>query len=232
MSEDKKSLINLVPESIDNALKNLTDKPTQSIGTTLADIWNLVFGKISYVVEKQKLKYSYALQDFEKELKDKISKIPSDKEVEPDIQIVATALESSKYCIDKEELRKLFVNLITKSINKDFFKQVHPIFIDIISHLTPLDAKVLQYIYKYQEDFSIIIDVNNDIILFSLSTLEQQGLIQTNVRHQILRRFKFGEQSYDSEIEPFITKMNNEDRTIRIDITEVGKKFCQICIDD
>ena len=49
MSEDKKSLIDLVPDSIDNAVKNVTDKPTQNIGTTLADIWYLVFGGISKI---------------------------------------------------------------------------------------------------------------------------------------------------------------------------------------
>ena len=73
MSEDTmKSLINLVPESIDNAAKNLTDKPTQNMGTTLADIWYLVFGGISQAAEKRKLKYSYALQEFEKELQEKV----------------------------------------------------------------------------------------------------------------------------------------------------------------
>ena len=99
MSKDKKSLIDFVPNSVDNAVKNITDKPTQNIGTTFADIWYLVFGGISHAAEKRKLKYSYALQEFEKELKEKISKIPEDKLIEPDIQIVAPALEASKYCI-------------------------------------------------------------------------------------------------------------------------------------
>ena len=76
MSEDKKSLIDLVPDSVDNAVKNITDKPTQNMGTTLADIWYLVFGGISQAAEKKKLKYSYALQKMEKELKEDISKIP------------------------------------------------------------------------------------------------------------------------------------------------------------
>ena len=143
MSEDKKSLIDLVPESVDNAVKNITDKPTQNMGTTFADIWYLVFGGISQAAEKRKLKYSYALQEFEDELKEKISKIPEDKLVEPDIQIIAPALEASKYCIEKEELRHMFAKLISNSLSYDMFDKIHPIFSHIISSLTPLDVKIL-----------------------------------------------------------------------------------------
>ena len=92
MSEDKKSLIDLVPGSVDNAVKNITDKPTQNIGTTFADIWYLVFGGISQAAEKRKLKYSYALQEFENELKEKISKISIKQLIEPDMQVIAHAL--------------------------------------------------------------------------------------------------------------------------------------------
>lgn len=129
MSEDKKSLIDLVPDSVDNAVKNITDKPTQNIGTTLADIWYLVFGGISQAADKKKLKYSYALQKMEEELKEDISKIPENKLVEPDIQVIAQALEAAKYCVEKEELRHMFVKLITSSLNEDLYDDVHPIYI-------------------------------------------------------------------------------------------------------
>lgn len=41
MSDKNSSLINLpdLPDSIDTAVKNLTDKPTQGVGQTLADMW-------------------------------------------------------------------------------------------------------------------------------------------------------------------------------------------------
>ncbi len=146
MSEDKKSLIDLVPDSIDNAVKNITDKPTQNMGTTLADIWYLVFGGISQAAEKKKLKYSYALQEFEKELKEKISKIPKDKLVEPDIQVVAPALEASKYCVEKEELRHIFSSLITSSLT--YGEYIPPMLIDLAKHLSVIDAKILDYLYR------------------------------------------------------------------------------------
>lgn len=151
MSENKKSLINLLPDSLDNAVKNITDKPTQNIGTTFADIWYLVFGGISQAAEKRKLKYSYALQEFEKELKQKISKVPEEKLIEPDIQVIAQALEAAKYCVEKEELRNMFSNLIASSINEDAVDYVHPIFINIIKNFSSLDAKMIKTLSKHYD---------------------------------------------------------------------------------
>lgn len=188
MSEDKKSLINLVPNSIDNAINNIIDKPTQNIGTTLADIWYLVFGGISQAAEKRKLKYSYALQEFEEELKEKISKIPEDKLVEPDIQIIAPILEASKYCVEKETLRNLFSSLITSSINIDFNSIMHPSYIEILKHLSNFDAKLLVMIYqKDASSFTNLIEKNiNNFYAFikylsiSFCNLENFGLICYN----------------------------------------------------
>ena len=173
MSEDKKSLIDLVPDSVDNVVKNITDKPTQNMGTTLADIWYLVFGGISQAAEKRKLKYSYALQEFEKELKEKISKIPEDKLIEPDIHVVAQALEASKYCVEKEELRHMYAKLISNSLNSDFEEKAHPIYVKIINNMTPYDAKTLYNLS--QKEIEDTLNFGN--IIFSLSILMQLGLI-------------------------------------------------------
>lgn len=170
---DKKPLINLIPNAIDNAAKNITDKPTQNMGTTLADIWYLVFGGISQAAEKRKLKYSYALQEFEKELKENISKIPEDKLVEPDIQVIAKALEEAKYCIEKEELRHMYAKLISNSLNSDFENKTHPIYVKIINNMTPYDALTLYNLSQNKIEDTL----NFGDIIFSLSILMQLGLI-------------------------------------------------------
>ncbi len=146
MSEDKKTFIKLVPEAIDNATKNIIDEPTKNIGTTLADIWYLIFGGISQAADKRKLKYSYALQEFENELKEKISKIPKNKCVEPDMQIIGTVLDASKYCIEKSEIRRMFVKLIESSLHSDYCQYVHPSYVEIIKQMSPMDAKIFNII--------------------------------------------------------------------------------------
>lgn len=190
MSEDKKTLIDLVPDSVDNAVKNITDKPTQNMGTTLADIWYLVFGGISQAAEKRKLKYSYALHEFENELKKKISQIPKDKLVEPDIQIIAQALEAAKYCVEKEELRHMFANLIANSLNDDTYEDVHPIYISIIKSLTPFDAKLLLDFHNQKFEF----DFNFGDIIYSMDILSQLGLITYKRKHFETSSDKFIEE--------------------------------------
>lgn len=181
MSEDKKSLIDLVPDSVDNAVKNITDKPTQNMGNTFADIWYLVFGGISQAAEKRKLKYSYALQEFEKELKEKISKIPEKNKIEPDIQVIAPALEASKYCVEKETLRSMFSKLISSSMNVDKQKYSHPIFTDIIKSMSEFDAKVFIMLLTdknfYHTD-SKLFSADVSELSFSFAALEKLGLIQ------------------------------------------------------
>ncbi len=176
MSEDKKSLINLVPDSVDNAVKNITDKSTQNIGTTLADIWYLVFGGISQAAEKRKLKYSYALQEFENELEKQISKIPHNKVLEPDIQIIAPALEAAKYCVEKKELRIMFAKLISSSLNSDTNMDVLPIFTHIVSNLRPIDAKIIMHLNP--PDYVPVVISPIDIFK-SLNLLESLNLIET-----------------------------------------------------
>lgn len=208
MSEDKKSLMDLVPDSIDNAVKNITDKPTQNVGTTLADIWYLVFGGISQAAEKRKLKYSYALQEFENELKEKINKIPEDKLVEPDIQVTAQALDAAKYCVDKEELRKMYTNLISSSLNIDTSDYIHPSFANIIKHLSPQDARILEDIY-HRPVASLASSTNDKIRLTSYAVLDSQGLIAIKNRGVYI--------SFDTDIQS-------------VKLTELGRLFCEICL--
>lgn len=220
MSKDKKSLIDLVPDSIDNAVKNITDKPTQNMGTTLADIWYLVFGGISQAAEKRKLKYSYALQEFEKELKEKISKIPEDKLTEPDIQIIGHALEASKYCIEKEDLRHLFSSLIAAGINKDNY--IPPVIINIVRYMSPIDCKILKYLYQIPPgqlpNLSDLKDIFSlKLIQTSLAELEQLQLIYSGQLYS-------GQLFYYGDITEYPWCFEN------IKLSFLGDLLCDLCM--
>lgn len=182
MSENMENNIGLInakmPKSVDKALTNLTEKPTKAIGSTLSDIWFLVFGGIGHLAEKRKLWYAADLEKYNKELQEKVNKIPKERKVAPDIQVVAPALEVSKYCVEKEELRKMFVNLIASSMDSDKITSVHPIFIDIISKLSSTDALLFKAIANESfDDNCIIFEASIEQISFSLTILEQLGLI-------------------------------------------------------
>lgn len=225
MSEEiKKTVLNTLAEPIANSAKNITDKPTQNIGTTFADIWYLVFGGISQAAEKRKLKYSYALQEFEKELKEKISKIPEDKLVEPNIQIIAKALENAKYCVEEEELRHMFSTLISSAMTMDLF--VSPIMIDIVSSLSPINAKILNYLYvnrfsqlKFKEIKKYLgASYDGTIFYSSLIELEYLNLICTPSK-------TFGKtRAAYKNIQGSSTPIES------VNLSPLGIKFCEICI--
>lgn len=189
MSENSKINIGLInaetPECVDKALTNLTEQPTKAIGSTMSDIWFLVFGGIGHLAEKRKLRYAVELEKYNKELQATINKIPKERKVEADIQIIAPALEASKYCVEKEELRKMFVNLIASSMDGDKVTSVHPIFTDIISKLSSVDALLFKAIANENyDDDCVIFGASIECISFSLTILEQLGLIVSNSKSE------------------------------------------------
>lgn len=133
-----------LPNSVDNAVQNLTDKPTASIGQTLSDLWQLALGgHVALAAEKQRLRHAQHLEEYRKSLTQKVDAIPEDKQVEPSIQIAAQALVDSQYCIGSEELREMFANLIARSMHADYTDVIHPSFSKIAQQLSPLDAQML-----------------------------------------------------------------------------------------
>ena len=210
MSDDNKqnpNIINNIPNSIDNAIYNLTDKLTQSMGQTFSDIWNLVFGRSHFTYEKKKIKYEHDLEQYRQEISSSVANIPPENRIEPSVQIVAQALNNSRYCIEEKELREMFVALITKSMNSEYSNRVHPSFSSIINQMSVLDAKILQLFRKAETERNlasfpicqyyfilneknplerttvpehIFLDMpNTDIILCSqsLSSLERFGIV-------------------------------------------------------
>lgn len=141
-------------KSIDNAIKNLTHQPTKYMGTTLADVWYIVFGGISQIADKRKIKYSIELEKYRQELEGSVSLIPDDKRIEPSIQVTAVALENSKYCVEIPILRRMFAALIANSMNSDYSDMAHPAFAETIKQLSVLDAAVIR-MFKMRDDNNI-----------------------------------------------------------------------------
>lgn len=139
----KNSLINIeLPESVDNVVKNLTEKPTATIGETISDCLYLVFGGISQKAALKRAKYAIELEHFKTELEDKLNAVPEEKRIEPNTQVVCTALDNMRFCVEEEKLRDMFSSLIANSINSDKTNLVHPSYGVIIKQMTSLDASI------------------------------------------------------------------------------------------
>ncbi len=249
-----------VPEQIADAVatptKELLDSPAKSIGEGFGNLFKCIFNPFKYLSEKQEIKYASKLNQYQQELQEKINKIPEDKLCEPNLQTAATAIENSKYCIESDELRAMFVNLISKTANYDTKDIVHPGFSEIIKQMTSLEAEILTQfkstyqlpIVEYHSDSSekgytvfrtnVFLykpehTVNNiEPIASSLSNLNRLGLIELNYLEFIVN-----EKSYTKyyEILDNLKKLTLCDYTLQkgiAKITPFGQQFIKICISD
>lgn len=196
-----------MPDSIDNAIKNISDEPSKNIGQTLGDIWFLVFGVISRTADKKRLKYAKDLEIYKNELNQKVNEIPKNKRIEPSIQITAQALEKSKYCASSQELREMFINLISGTMNSDLEPLSHPSFPEIISQMNETDAKVLMEIKRAGgivpvANFEHKLKIGRKIVFTNayISSIFDIPMDKSNRSISLLERMGIVKVSYDTYI--------------------------------
>lgn len=88
-------------------------------------------------------------------LEEKLKNTQPDKLVSPEAYIGVPALQNISYCMDNEQLREMYANLLASAMNSDKKSNVHPAFVDIIRHLSPDEAKLLKLIVA-EEDIPIV----------------------------------------------------------------------------
>lgn len=152
-------------ESANKAVDNLTEAPLKNIGQFIADLLFLCIGGISFEADKRRLTYAHNLALFKDNLEAKVNAIPQDKLAEPDTQKIMSAIDDAKFCVDHEELRTLFENLIASSLSIDTASYVHPSFSLMIRRMSVLDAKIIALFAVTSSfpiaDFRILVDKVN-----------------------------------------------------------------------
>ena len=92
-------------------------------------------------------------------VREKIQALPEEKLVEPEPYVAIPAMQQLSYCVNNEELRELYANLLVSSMNIDKKWQVHPAFVDIIKQLTPDEAKFIKSLKPDMYTIHPLIDV-------------------------------------------------------------------------
>lgn len=130
-----------LPEEVKN---DIIRGPAQEIGTGLSNLMYVIFSPIL----KSRVKIEQSVKKMKLELEKSISNIPADNLVEPALNIVGPAIEGSKYHIEDDNVRNMFVRLISSASNADKVDTVHPSFVEIIKQLSPFDAQCLEFLVK------------------------------------------------------------------------------------
>jgi hypothetical protein len=124
---------------------------SNGIVQTINDIWELVFGDFHHFVEKKRALHEKDLNDFKEKINKEIGNIPTENLQEPSFNIIAPALEASKYYIENEVIRGMFAKLIGSSMDSQKTNQVHSSYVEILKQLSPLDAQNLTILKTGEE---------------------------------------------------------------------------------
>ena len=112
-------------------------------------------------------------------LNNKLSHVTSENLQSPVAYIAVPTLKTLRYVSDSKELTNLYLNLLANAMDKSAIKNVHPSYIELIKHLTPDEANLLnvfvensripfinivQLTDKNSENYELILEKHNHII--------------------------------------------------------------------
>ncbi len=106
----------------------------------------------------------------QKEVEIKLHNMDAAKISAPESYVAIPTLEAVSYSMDREELRDLYTNLLAKSMYEDTKDHVHPMFVEIIKQMSPLDAKIFKIIMEREEN--PLIDLGYERTDGSFTTIE------------------------------------------------------------
>ena len=129
--------------------KDLAQPTVNAIGRTLGTVAELcptLMLPIKLINEKTKIYFEKNIKDYAK----KLEEIPEEKLRDVHPQIGVPILEKLLYT-SNEEIANLFTNLLKNASNEDTIKYAHPSFIDMISWLSPDEARIIEYLSNHSE---------------------------------------------------------------------------------
>lgn len=72
--------------------------------------------------------------------------VPEERRQEPPPEILIPALKALSFLPDENPLATLYVELLTRSVDRDRIDQVHPAFIHVIEQLSPDEVRILDHL--------------------------------------------------------------------------------------
>jgi hypothetical protein len=81
---------------------------------------------------------------FVADVEKKLTHVPAEKRITPDLAIAGPAIEALKFVGDKPELRDMFANLLATAMDIDTAMLAHPSFVEILKQLSPDEARMLR----------------------------------------------------------------------------------------
>lgn len=128
---------------LDKLYDDLIHPSAEAVGIMISIPFRLVRQKLSNI-EKYLIEGEKNLDRISESISEKLSDTNPENIVEPEPYIVVPALQGISYCMDNDELRTLYANLLATAMQKDKKDSVLPAFAEIIKQMSPVDALLMQ----------------------------------------------------------------------------------------
>lgn len=158
---DKNEIIDLTKEIAKEAYVDGGKPVLKPTGELVALIPRAIKAALS-PVEKWILQSEYNIEETRKLLEEKLKNVSPEHIESPEAYIAVPAIKYISYCMDNEELREMYANLLANSMNKVVKNGVHPGFVEIIKQLCPDEAKILRYLSSHNTIPVITLRYEND----------------------------------------------------------------------
>lgn len=179
-------------------------------------------------LEKWVLQREFNLEETKKLLELKLQNVAPENIITPPSYIGVPALQAISYCVDDEQLRNMYAELLANAMNSEKVDTVHPTFVEIIKQLSPFDALVFKELIKTLVQPCISIKYKNirnqssypvhDIIAFK--NTKDFPLVKTQISLENLERLRLIEINRTS-------KYNDEEKydELKESVSEIVKEF-------
>ena len=94
-------------------------------------------------------------------VKEKLSNVPQENIVSPTPRIAVPTLQNASIT-EEPDIRELYANLLSNSMNSVVKNGVHPAYVEIIKQLSPDEAKILSYMRTHSRIPTITLRREND----------------------------------------------------------------------
>jgi len=176
-------------------------------------------------LQKLNIIQDQSLHDFQRKIEQGTARISLENRDNSKIGLALKTLEDSKYQLDSEDLRELFANLISSTLDNSKNNKIKPSFSSVLKDLTTEDAQLVK-LFSKEKDVPLVsvrvedaygtgINLEEDILIFdstlsrnrlSLYSLERLGIIsldpftQLSSSHYQKRYIDFENNSLYSDI--------------------------------
>lgn len=143
--------VDTIPDIYEDGLKEVTQESGKSLALIPRTINAALAPLRIWIAQKE-----YNVAETERLLAIKLEKVNADSIVSPEAYVAVPALQAISYCVNSEELRNMYANLLAMSMLKDKKDNAHPSYVEIIKQLSPDEAKLLKKIAEGGDSYPLI----------------------------------------------------------------------------